>query len=62
MVWYRIGDKPLSEPMLNRFTDAYICGTSGDELKVPHTITTAKQCTTKLYAYCMEYAVGNIQK
>ena len=23
MTWYRIGDKPLSEPMLIRFTDAY---------------------------------------
>ena len=24
MAWRRIGDKPLSEPMLNRFTDAYM--------------------------------------
>ena len=24
MAWRRIGDKPLSEPMLTRFTDAYI--------------------------------------
>ena len=24
MAWLRIGDKPLSEPMLTRFTDAYI--------------------------------------
>ena len=23
MAWRRIGDKPLSEPMLTRFTDAY---------------------------------------
>ena len=30
MDWRRIGDKPLSEPMLARFTDAY---TGGDELK-----------------------------
>ena len=26
MEWRRIGDKPLSEQMLTRFTDAYICG------------------------------------
>ena len=24
MAWGRIGDKPLSEPMLNQFTDAYM--------------------------------------
>ena len=24
MNWRRIGDKPLSEPMLTRFTDAYM--------------------------------------
>ena len=24
MAWRRIGDKPLSEPMLTQFTDAYI--------------------------------------
>ena len=24
MTWRRIGGKPLSEPMLNRFTDAYM--------------------------------------
>ena len=24
MAWLRIGDKPLSEPMLTRFTDAYM--------------------------------------
>ena len=24
MAWCRIGDKPLSEPMLTRFTDAYM--------------------------------------
>ena len=24
MAWRRIGDKPLSEPMLTRFTDAYM--------------------------------------
>ena len=24
MAWRRIGDKPLSGPMLNRFTDAYM--------------------------------------
>ena len=26
MAWCRIGDKPLSKPMLTWFTDAYICG------------------------------------
>ena len=31
MAWRRSGDKPLSEPMLTQFTDAYmhICGTRG---------------------------------
>ena len=24
MDWHRLGDKPLSEPMLNQFTDAYM--------------------------------------
>ena len=24
MAWHRIGDKPLSEPMLTRFFDAYM--------------------------------------
>ena len=24
MAWRRIGDKPLSEPMMTRFTDAYM--------------------------------------
>ena len=26
MAWHRIGDKPLSEPMLTWFTDTYTCG------------------------------------
>ena len=25
MTWRRLGDKPLSEPTLTRFTDAYLC-------------------------------------
>ena len=29
MAWCQKGDKPLSGPMLTRFTDAYICGTRG---------------------------------
>ena len=29
MAWRRIGDKPLSEPMLTRFTDAYIDASQG---------------------------------
>ena len=29
MAWRQIGDKPLSEPKLTRFIDAYICGTRG---------------------------------
>ena len=33
MAWRRIGDKPLSELMLTRFTDAYICDTSGRWVK-----------------------------
>ena len=26
MSWCQTGDKPLPEPMLTQFTDAYICG------------------------------------
>ena len=35
MAWRRTGDKPLSEPMLTHFTDAYMrhWGGGGDELK-----------------------------
>ena len=25
MAWRQTGDKPLSEPMMNQFTDAYMC-------------------------------------
>ena len=32
MSWCRTGDKPLHEPMLTQFTDAYICGTRSDGL------------------------------
>ena len=32
MAWRRTGDKPLPEPMLNHFTDAYICSLGEDEL------------------------------
>ena len=32
MAWRRIGDKPLSEPMLSWFTDAYVRHYVGDEL------------------------------
>ena len=34
MVWHQIGDKPLSETMLTRFTDAYMQH-QGDELSYP---------------------------
>ena len=30
MAWRWIGDKPLSEPVLTRFTEAHICGTRGE--------------------------------
>ena len=33
MAWRRTGDKPLSEPMLTQFTDAYMRHYGGDELK-----------------------------
>ena len=33
MAWHRTGDKPLPEPMLTQFTDAYICGTRGRWVK-----------------------------
>ena len=29
MAWRRRGDKPLPEPMLTQFIDAYMCGTRG---------------------------------
>ena len=32
MAWHRIGNKPLSEPMLTWFTDAYMPHSGGDEL------------------------------
>ena len=34
MIWRRIGDKPLSEPILKRFTDAYMRHWLEDDLKV----------------------------
>ena len=34
MAWYRSGDKPLSEPMLTQFIDAYMQHLGGDELKI----------------------------
>ena len=33
MAWRRIGDKPLSEPMLTWFDDAYMQHLGGDELR-----------------------------
>ena len=38
MAWRRIGNKPLPEPMLSQFTDAYMRGW-GDELKFRPNIT-----------------------
>ena len=35
MAWRRTGDKPLSEPMLTQFIDAYECGTVGRWVKQP---------------------------
>ena len=32
MAWYQRGDKPLPEPVLTQFTDAYICGTRGRKI------------------------------
>ena len=32
MAWHRISDKPLSEPMLTRFIDAYMRHLGGDEV------------------------------
>ena len=32
MAWRRTGDKPLPEPMLTQFTDAYMWHYRGDEL------------------------------
>ena len=29
LAWRQTGDKPLPEPMMTQFTDAYICGTHG---------------------------------
>ena len=38
MAWRRIGDKPLSEPVLIQFTDAYMRHLGGDELiRAPYT-------------------------
>ena len=32
MAWHRIGDKPLPEPMMTQFTNAYMEHKGGDEL------------------------------
>ena len=32
MAWHQIGDKPLFEPMLTQFTDAYISSPGGEQL------------------------------
>ena len=38
MAWRQIGDKPLSEPMLTRFTDEYIAALGGEELQKDKTV------------------------
>ena len=35
MAWRRSGDKPLSEPMLTQFTDAYVSGHKGVAVLLP---------------------------
>ena len=50
MAWRRPGDKPLSEPMLPQFTDAY-AALGGDELVLTGTIGVG--CI-----YCLEYNGG----
>ena len=37
MAWRREGDKPLLEPMVNQFTDAYMQHSGGDELNIQAT-------------------------
>ena len=37
MAWHWIGENPLSEPMLNWFTDVYIYGTRGGWVNLPST-------------------------
>ena len=37
MTWRRTGDKPLSEPMMTQFSDAYICGTRGRSVNLVQT-------------------------
>ena len=34
MAWHWTGDKPLSEPMLTQFTDAYMRAQGGDDLSI----------------------------
>ena len=53
MAWRRTSDKPLSEPMLTRFTDAY-AALGGDELMKDHT----EECLTKWTQICSALLMG----
>ena len=51
MAWRRTGDKPLSEPMLTRFTDAYMRHkgrwVNREEMHLPNEVTLGKaHCST----------------
>ena len=53
MAWNRIGEKPLSEPMLTRFTDAYMWHYGEGELNEFREISKgreilARNCVTAL--------------
>ena len=51
MAWHRIGDKPLSEPMLTQFTDAYM-SLRGDELKPCDTVPNDRnRCASETYKF-----------
>ena len=48
MAWWRIGDKPLSEPMLTQFTDIY-AALGGDELNHSTTVHAVPSFMSSLF-------------
>ena len=47
MAWRRTGDKPLPEPMMTQFTDAYTVAPGGDELTLAIAIHPTEHGMTK---------------
>ena len=58
MAWHRIGDKPLSEPMLTWFTDKY-AALGGVELKITRKDRCPPKCWTQIIAKTYPSYKGN---